>query len=346
MGATELLLEGLIPLVGSTLLRDRQQAAARLWQRGTEAVQVRATRREAGLPAPPIAFVSLTSPSAFARCDCMTSLHGWSIDVPRPMADRVLTEAERAGVVACALTGRGPWLDDGLFHVLAVHSGTIFLLGVRPEDLGREAAERLAELPHVLPLLETWDAAAGFCDGPTAPAAKRAMEALRSFRVPYGFSVTAGEGNLPHLMGLGFYNACLQERASFGLIVDCLQIPSCDDRCRPLRPSERAALGKHVSELRGRLGGFFAYFPWDLAESGWCLAAPHQNGSGAKDRAAFTLLHVEPSGLGKERRLGGDVRLFESLRISPMGELARAAIARDTTSKRTQGRPVVGGAVG
>ena len=321
-------LDRLIPLVGSSLLGNRQGEVARLGDCANSAAEVRARRCEDGLPAPPLAFLSLTSPSAFARCNCATSLHGWSIDLPRPLLNRVLFEAEKAGVFFCALTGRGRWIDDDLLDVMRVHDRQVFLLCVQPDELGR-SAESLSRLPHVLPLLVTRNAGAGCCDGCAVPAARAAIDALRSRRIPYGFAVTAGEGNLAHLMGLEFFNECLQEDATFGLIVDCLQIPSCDDSCRPVYPAERAALGRHIAGLRGRLGGFFAYFPWDLADSGWCLAAPHQLEAGPRDGTTFTLLHVAPSALddGVGAPLG--TRLFESLRIAPLGEARRCTTSVD-----------------
>ncbi len=344
MGAQDILLDGLVPLVGSTPSRDRQEAVERLRRCEAAAAEVRARRRDRDLAAPPVAFFSLTSPSAFARCNCVTSLHGWSIDVPRPLTGLVLSEAEKAGVFACALTGRGRWLDEDLFDVLRAHDRQVFFLCVHPEDISQAAAERIAALPHVLPLLETRKAVSGCCGGTSVPATRTALDTLRSLRIPYGFAVTAGEGNLVHLLGLEFYDACLQEHATFGLVVDCLQIPSCDDFCRPVRPSDRATLGRHIRALRARLGGFFAYFPWDLAESGWCLAAPHQAEAGAG--TAFTLLHVAPSDLGEDERVPPDARLFESLRISPMGEQRALPTQGKTIGTRRLARPVAGGAVG
>lgn len=326
MDASQSPLDRLIPLVGSSLGGGRQGEVARLGDCSASAAEVRARRCEAGLPAPPLAFLSLTSPSAFARCNCATSLHGWSIDLPRPLLNRVLFEMEKAGVFFCALTGRGRWLDDDLFDVMRVHDRLVFLLCVQPDELGR-SAESLSRLPHVLPLLVTRNAGSGCCDGCAAPAARAAIDALRSRRIPYGFAVTAGEGSLSHMMGLGFFNECLQEHATFGLVVDCLQIPSCDDSCRPVRPAEREALGRHIAGLRDRLGGFFAYFPWDLADSGWCLAAPHQLDDGPAHGTAFTLLHVAPSHYGERDLAPPGALLFESLRISPMGEARRCTTA-------------------
>ncbi len=328
METPDTLLDALIPFVGSLLLRNRQERVARLRRCEAEAAGIRARRREEGLPAPPLAFLSCTSTSAFALCDCATSLHGWSIDVPLPLTNSVLSEAERAGVFFVALTGRGRWLDDVLLDILRVHDRQIVLLCIHPGDLGEGAAERLAELPHVLPLLETRKAAAGCCDGPLIPSTRGTLDALRSRRVPFGFVVTASERDLSRLMGIEFYNECLQENAMFGLVVDCLQIPSCDESCRPVRPADRAALGRHVGDLRGRLGGFFAYFPWDLAASGWCLAAPHQLEVGSMNGPAFTLLHVAPPVLGDGVRVPRAGRLFESLRISRMGEPRRPPSGR------------------
>ncbi|GEM_PF-5044301 len=333
MDAPESPLDRLIPLVGSPLLRDRQAEVARLECCADAAAEVRARRREAGLPSPPLAFLSLTSPGAFARCDCATSLHGWSIDVPTPLVNRILSEIERAGVLFCVLTGRGRWLDDNLIDILRVHDRQIFLLCAHPGDLGEDAVMRLAALPHVFPFLETRMASAGCCDGTAVASTRGTIDALRNRRVPCGLTVTASERNLPHLMGLEFYNECLQESATFGLIVDCLQIPSCDDSCLPVRPGERAALGRHVGDLRGRLGGFFAYFPWDLAGGGWCLAAPHPNSIGAPKGVGFSLLHVAPSALDDGVGTSPGVRLFESLRISPMGETLPRARSTDRVAR-------------
>ncbi|MEK7865215.1 MAG: hypothetical protein AAB434_00935 [Planctomycetota bacterium] len=341
MGAHASLLEGLVPLVGSTVSCDRQETVAWLRRCEAEAAQVRAWRRDQGLAAPPVAFLSLTSPSAFARCNCATSLHGWSIDVPRPLAERILTEVERSGVFICAITGRGRWIGEDLLEVLRRHDRQVFLLCVHPDDFTRNVAEQIAGLPHVLPLIETCHPDPGCGGGASVVATREALQALRAFRIPFGFAVTAGEGNLDHLMGIEFYDACLQEHASFGLVVDCLQIPSCDELCRPVRPSERAALGRHIGGLGSRLGGLFAYLPWDLAEGGWCLAAPHQADSGAFGSPGFTLLHVASSRPVEDGRVPRDARPFESLRISPLGE-RRDVARRETFVTRRQVGPAVG----
>ncbi|MBI5366118.1 MAG: radical SAM protein [Planctomycetes bacterium] len=293
------LMDHLTALLAASHLPVRREAAGRLAQLELVAEERRLRRADAGAPAPSLLFLSLTTRCGLACLHCSSAEYPRGVDLADEVADRTLTEAEELGIFICGLTGGEPLLHPGFFDLVARHDRQLLLLFTNGLLIDSEVADRLAALPHVLPILgiEGTEAVNDRLRGPGATRGVReSMKLLRARGIPFGFAATARPANLPDLLGVQFYLELMNAGARFAILLDCLPIGRAATSCQTLAPADRARLSQHLAELRRRSGAFIAYVPGDERGEGGCQAAAdllHVNALGQVEPCPF--LHVSAS---------------------------------------------------
>ena len=342
------LIDHLAALLGASALPVRREAAARLARHEREAGARRALRRAGSRPAPSILFLSLTTRCALACPHCSSAGYPREVDLPVARAHQVLAEAEELGIFTCALTGGEPLLHPGLFELVERHDRQLLLLFTNGLLLDQGVADRLASLPHVLPILgvEGTEAVNDRLRGAgTTRHVTGAMRLLRERGVPFGFAATARADNLEDLLGTRFYLELFRAGARVGILLDCLPVGRAATDCGALPPGDRARLSAHLADLRRRSGCFLAYVPGDERAEGGCQAASdllHVHALGQVEPCPFLRASPAPGPGGLEAALRSD--LFEGIRRNAGMPGAEARVPCFYLERRDLLRSVIGAA--
>jgi MoaA/NifB/PqqE/SkfB family radical SAM enzyme len=341
------LVDYVVDLLSRSVSAPRRRAAEGLITADRDAAQRRLHRVAAGLPAPSMLFLSLTTRCGRSCPHCLAADYPAAADLEEAVADRLLSEAQDLGIFVCALTGGEPLLHPAVFRLAARHDRSLLLLFTSAAGLDESAANRIADLPHVLPVfgVEGGESVNERLRGDGATArSKDAMSLLRVRGVPFGFATTARRANLADLLGWDFYREMFVAGARFGILLDCLPVGRAAIHVTTLAPHDRTRLSAHLREVRQASGGFVAYVPGDEREEGGCQAATellHVNALGqiepcpflhaASARGAETLVEALASPLFREvRRCAGRSQSTDPV---PCWYLNRQELLRDVLGR-------------
>jgi MoaA/NifB/PqqE/SkfB family radical SAM enzyme len=233
---------------------------------------------ERGIAVPVLMFLAATGQCNLSCGHCYTRGYP-KAHMSLELARRIVSEARELGVSLFVITGGEPLLYPEFLQIPRSMPEVPFVIftngSLVPEFLSSEEAT-----PNML-----W---AVSIDGPrdandarrgegTFDLACRAMEALRSKGLPFGFSATLSEENLVPAMSAGFVHSMVERGCWNGFFLEQIPGPVCD-------PPLGTRIAKRLRKCRQGSPIPLAGFPADEVEYEGCQAA----GRG--------LIHISPEG--------------------------------------------------
>lgn len=224
-------------------------------------------------------FAVLISPSM--RCNlrckgCYAQNYGKNDDLPFKDFDRLISEAKELGVTMFAILGGEPFIREDIFDIFEKHADSYFQVYSNGTMINERIAKKLVDAGNVLVDFSV----EGFeKDNDSRRGAgvfrkvMSAMDLMRDYRLPFGYSVCVTRQNAGTVMSDGFVDMMVSKGAMIGWYF--LYMPVCGDKNTELMPTpeQRNMLRKRRDTIRSQKPLFIVDFWNDAPYVGGCIAA-------------------------------------------------------------------------
>jgi MoaA/NifB/PqqE/SkfB family radical SAM enzyme len=248
-------------LLVSTLRGDRERTAY---------------ARRTGLAPPFLLVVSPTTRCNLACTGCYATNPSRDDDMPAELLDRLLGEARAMGIYFITISGGEPLARPDLLDILARHPRMYFQVFTNGTLIDARAADRLAALGHVFPVLsvEGFEAETDARRGSgTFAKITAAMDRLRERGVLFGFSATATRETSDLVVSDEFVDFYAEKGCVAGWWFSLMPVGAAATALdRMPTPEQRLHRRRRLTELRRRLPMVLLDFLNDEALVGGCMA--------------------------------------------------------------------------
>lgn len=260
----------------------------------------RRKERRLGRHLPKVLIVSPTMRCNYSCKGCYSRSRPEDDELTTVELDNLLAEAEKLGFMAVLLTGGEPLMRDDLLELITRRK-MLFVIITNGTTIDNETARRISRSGNIITLVSV-EGFAGDTDERRGEGshsiALNAMKHLRSYKVPFGFSVTGTALNYKKLGSPRF----IDDMISYGCIAGLFsEYVPCGPEPRAewvMSKARRNAFQEQVQELRSTRPIVLVQFPQDeYGEANRCTAAGqsslHINAQGGIEPCPFVPVAVE-----------------------------------------------------
>ncbi len=244
-----------------------------------------------------VPFNVLISPTMRCNLRC-TGCYAYNYDkgddLPYEVVDRVMTEAEEMGVAFITILGGEPLMWEPLFKLLEEHPNMYFQFYSNGTLMTEEVAQKMAKLGNVTVMLsiegfkKETDERRG--EG-TYDKIMKAMDILRKFGVPFGYSTAVTSINEPVVASDEFIDLMQEKGAIIGWYFLYMPVGKDPDLSLMPTPEQRVHLLEFDKHVRATKQVFIVDFWNDAPYVGGCIAGryyAHITSTGDVEPCIFT----------------------------------------------------------
>jgi len=284
---------------GLRITRGNPRLATRamrlLWQQ-KRAVSRRDAAERRGVHVPPFVIYSVTGRCNLQCAGCYANvLHRQDRPELTPArVSRLLEEARDLGISVMLLAGGEPLLREDLLDQVKRRPEILFLLFTNGSLLDSAHIERLAHMPHVIPVLSL-EGGASETDARRGQGmyehVMTSMDRLATRGGFFGTSMTLTRRNFDQATAESSLRSLIRRGCRLFYFINYVPVePGTEDL--ELEPAQIAELTRRLAWARRSLGALFIAFPHDEAAFGGCLAAGkgffHIDAYGAAEPCPFS----------------------------------------------------------
>jgi len=244
-----------------------------------------------------VPYSLLISPTAKCnlRCQgCYAANYSAREELPFPLVDRLVAEAEELGVAVITLLGGEPFLWEPLLDLMGRHPRMYFLVFTNATLIAPALVNRLKRLGNVMLTLsvEGFEKETDARRGPgTFARVMAAMDLLRQAKIPFGYSVTATRANEPVIASEAFVDFMIGRGVLMGWMFLCMPVSRNPDLELLPTPEQRVHMLDFVNRVRQTRPIVMIDFWNDAPYVGGCIAGKyyaHINPQGCAEPCIFT----------------------------------------------------------
>jgi len=245
----------------------------------------------------PAMYSILISPTM--RCNlncigCYAKYYQKKDDLPYEVIDRVLKEAKKLGILIFTILGGEPFLREDLFDLYKKHSDAYFQVFSNSTLIDEKLAKKLVDCGNVVVEFSI----EGFKERDDERRGKghfekamKAMDILKNYGVPFGYSVCVTRKNAEEVMSNKFIELMIEKGALIGW--HFLYMPVCGDKNTELMPSpeQRNWMRQRKDYIKENYPLFIIDFWNDAPYVGGCISGKyycHINNFGDVEPCIFT----------------------------------------------------------
>ncbi len=259
-------------------------------------------KMEEELGCSPLLFVISPSMRCNLKCTgCYSAHYDRSDALDYATLDRIMKEAKEAGIYYVVVSGGEPFVRDDLMTLFEEHNDMTFMVYTNGTLIHtKKLASRLAKLGNVVPCIsiegykEETDERRG---KGTYEKIMKAMDALKSEGVFFGYSVTPTKFNNEMLVSDEFVDFMVTKGASIGWYFNYMPVGRQPDTELMTSPEQRAYRLKRMGELRKDKDITVADFWNDGLLTGGCISGGrsyfHINSAGDVEPCVFAQFSVD-----------------------------------------------------
>ncbi|KAA0248254.1 MAG: radical SAM protein [Candidatus Jettenia sp. AMX1] len=202
-------------------------------------------------PIPHSFVLSLTSDCNLACDHCYARVYDEKKVLPSKVLESILRQASSLGCFFFVLTGGESMLYPDLLNILSRHGDSIFILITNGTMVSDDVAEKLACLPHIIPVISL--------EGGLEDTDKRrgtgvynkvinAFDNLQRNKILYGFSITVTSENVEQLQKEEIFG----EKHPYGARLGCF-----------ISSAQRDSFRQWFLKLKERSNTYLIHFPGD-----------------------------------------------------------------------------------
>ncbi len=245
----------------------------------------------------PTLYSVLISPTMRCNLNCLgcyAKNYQKKDDLPFEIIDRVLKEGKEMKVLIFTILGGEPFLRKDLFDLYKKHSDCYFQVYTNSTLINEEIAQKLVDCGNVLVQFSI----EGFKEKTDNRRGKgifektmQAMDILRKYGVPFGYSVCVTRKNVEEVMSDQFIKLMIEKGALIGW--HFLYMPVCGDKNTELMPTpeQRNFMRQRRDYIKSNYPIFIIDFWNDAPFVGGCISAKyycHINNFGDVEPCIFT----------------------------------------------------------
>jgi MoaA/NifB/PqqE/SkfB family radical SAM enzyme len=249
------------------------------WLKG-ESIRFGIKDREGWMP-PFFLTISPTMRCNLRCTGCYAGDYAQKDDLPIEVVDRVIKEAKELGIYFIVISGGEPFIRKDMLDIFKKHNDVLFQVYTNGQLIDEELAKKLAELGNVAPGISV----EGFEHETDERRGKgvqnkvlRAMDNLKKYGVPFGFSATATKYNSEIIASEEFIDFYINKGCLFGWYFQYTPIGKKPDVSLMATPEQRQHLRKRVESIRKNKAVFIGDFWNDGPYVGGCLAGGGERG--------------------------------------------------------------------
>ncbi|MBC7334576.1 MAG: radical SAM protein, partial [Actinobacteria bacterium] len=247
-----------------------------------------------GIEVPATILISPTMRCNLSCVGCYASSYTKSDDLELEVIDRIIQEGKELGIAFFTILGGEPFLRDDMFSIYEKHSDVFFHVYTNGTLLNRQRVEKLANLGNVMPeiSIEGFEHETNERRGKNIyKKAQKAMDLLKEYRIPFGYSVTVTRKNIETITSDRFVDMMIEKGAIIGWYFLYMPIGKNPDISLMPTPQQRLYLKQRRSYIRENKPLFIIDFWNDAPYVGGCIAARrylHINHKGDVEPCIFT----------------------------------------------------------
>lgn len=254
-------------------------------------------RLRAELQGGAVPYALLISPTAKCnlRCrGCYAADYAVKDELPFPLVNRLVTEAEELGVAVVTILGGEPFLWGPLLDLIGRHPHMYFLVFTNATLIAPALVNRLKRLGNVMLTLsvEGFEKETDVRRGPgTFARVMAAIDLLRQAKIPFGYSVTATRTNEPVIASDDFVDFMITKGALMGWMFLYMPVGGNPDLELMPTPEQRLHMLAFVNRVRQTRPIVMIDFWNDAPYVGGCIAGKyyaHINPQGCVEPCIFT----------------------------------------------------------
>ncbi len=256
--------------------------------------------RELGTPIPSLLVISPTMKCNLDCQGCYAGRYCREEEIDEAVLDRIITEGKELGIYFYVISGGEPFLREDLLRIADKHNDAVFMVYTNGTLIGRDLAQRLAELGNISPAisLEGMEEETDARRGPGVfSKVMEAMDCLREAGAVFGFSATYTRQNVEVLTGEAFVDMLIDKGAMYGWFFMMVPVGKGDDMNLMCTPAQRDTMRRHVLNLRKTKPIFVVDFWNDGPMVSGCMAGGrsylHINAQGDIEPCVFIHFAVD-----------------------------------------------------
>jgi len=215
-------------------------------------------------------------------------------DLPFEIFDRVIKEGKELGVLIFTILGGEPFIRKDIFEIFKKHSDAYFQVYTNSTLIDEEIAEKLVKVGNVTVNFSI----EGFKERTDERRGKgmfdkimKAMDILKKYGVPFGYSVCVTRKNVEEVMSNEFIELMVQKGCLIGW--HFLYMPVCGDKNTELMPTpeQRNQMRERRDYIKENFPIFIIDFWNDAPYVGGCISGKyycHINHRGDVEPCIFT----------------------------------------------------------
>ena len=257
-----------------------------------------------GCPAPYTILISPTMRCNLRCVGCYANQYSKKDDLGFETVDRVISEGEKIGTLFYTILGGEPFIWEDLFKIFENHQNSYFQVFTNGTLLDEEKAKKLQKLGNVIVNFSI----EGFEESTDKRRQKgsfvkimEAMDLLKKYRVPFGYSICATRNNVEEALSDKFIDLMIEKGALVGWYFLYMPVGKEVDLNLMPFPKQRLFMKERRDQLRANKPIFLIDFWNDAPWVGGCIAGgrrfAHVNSNGDLEPCIF--IHLAASNIKK-----------------------------------------------
>jgi len=255
--------------------------------------------RKKGGAVPTTVLISPTMRCNLRCTGCYAGNYSMKDDLPFEVVDRIIKEGKKMGVSFYTFLGGEPFLWQPLFRILEKHRDAFFQIYTNSTLITEDIAKKLLKTGNAIPILSI----EGFEKKTDERRGKgifkkviSAMDILKSYKIPFGFSVAVTRKNAEEVSSDEFIDFMIEKGAYIGWFFLYMPVGAKPDPKLMPTPKQRLHLYHRDVKIRETKPIFIIDFWNDAPWVGGCIAGKeyvHITSTGDVEPCIFTHMAVD-----------------------------------------------------